>query len=238
MDLLHWWNLIFLLPAAAALILLLLLTLGAVPSEGFPGDVDVHVDTGLDAPDAGHIASHPEAAHAAGDPFLGALSLIGVGRAPLSLVLLSFGLLWGFVGVLANRVFASFIASPAVYVWPSMAVALVGAGAVTRVLAMSLGRLMPATESYGAATRELVGRIADVRYPLTETGGAVQLHDAFGALHEVPARVMPGEPVIPAGTRVILWRYDDNLGAYFAVHDETINGIEAVDPHRNRFSIR
>lgn len=234
MELLEWLNLVFLLPAVAALLYLLLLALGALPAEG--GHGDLHVEPGLHVEIHGaHIELHPHDipddfghdAHHDTEPFRGALSLFGVGRIPLSLVVMSFCFLWGFFGWVANQVFSSVIPAPALFIWPSMAVALVGAGAFTRLLAVRLGRLMPSTESYGASTRELVGRIADVRYAITETSGAVQLHDQHGSLYEVPARVRPGEPPIPAGERVILWRYDKTEGAYLAAQDEAFDSVLA-----------
>jgi len=50
----------------------------------------------------------------------------------------------------------------------------------------------------------------------------VQLYDGFGSLYELSARVMPGEPAIAAGERVVLCRYDEGGGAYFAVQDDVI----------------
>jgi Protein of unknown function (DUF1449) len=122
MELLQWWNLIFLLPAMAALLYLLLLSLGALPAEGHDADVDLDVDPDL------HIEVHsphtdihpgnlPNHTPSVSDPFRGALSLIGVGRVPLSLVLMSFLFLWGFFGWLANQVFGSVIAAPALFIW-------------------------------------------------------------------------------------------------------------------------
>jgi hypothetical protein len=243
MELLQWWNLIFLLPAFAALLYLLLLALGALPAEGDHGDI--HVEPGLHVEVHGaHIEIHPhdlpdDFGHDSDtDPFRGALSLIGVGRIPLSLVLMSFFFLWGFFGWAANQIFSSVLPSPALFIWPSLAVALVGAGAFTRLLAVRLGRLMPSTESYGASTRELVGRIADVRYALTETSGTVQLYDQYGTMYEVSARVMPGEAPIPSGKRVVLWRYDGSEGAYFAVQDDAIAGIEAFGPQPVKLPVR
>jgi membrane protein implicated in regulation of membrane protease activity len=215
MDLLQWWNLIFLLPAVAALLYLLLLSLGAIPAEGHD----------FDAGDAGHLELHGHLDHPDGDPFHGALSLIGVGRIPLSLILMSFAFLWGFFGWLGTQIFATFLTTPELFVWPSLVVALVGASVFTRVLAFGLGRLMPGTESYGAEARELIGRMADVRYPLTEKTGTVQLHDQHGSIHEVPARVLPGEAAIPAGTRVVLWRFNEQEGSYFAVQDDALSEI-------------
>lgn len=224
MNLLQWWNLIFLLPALAALLYLLLLAFGALPAEGHDADIDVDVDTDLD--------------HSAGDPFHGALNLIGVGRVPFSLVLMSLLLLWGFFGWVGNQIFSMVIPSPAGYIWPSLVLALLGSIVFTRFLARGLGRFMPSTESYGADARELVGRMADVRYPLTESAGSVQIYDQHGSLHEVPARVLPGESVIPAGARVVLWRFDAGAGSYLAVRDEAITEGEFVDPPGGTLSVR
>lgn len=206
MDLLNWWNLVFLLPALAALLYLLLTTVGLAPAEGHDGGLDTDGDV-----DGDHGPVHD------------ALGAIGVGRVPLSLVLMSFAFLWGFFGWAGNRIFGAMLGPPALFIWPSLLLALVAATVLTRFLAMRLGRLMPATESYGAASRELVGRVAAVRYPLTETSGSVQLHDSFGTLHEVPARVMPGEEVIPAGAKVVLWRFSQEASAYFAIQDEALS---------------
>ena len=219
MDLLNWWNLVFVLPALGALLYLPMTTVGLAPVEGHDVDVDVDVDVDGDL-------------HADGDHGIlhDALGAIGVGRVPLSLVLMSFAFLWGFFGWVGNRIFGTLLATPVLFIWPSLLLALVAASVLTRFLAVRLGRLMPATESYGAGNRELVGRIGDVRYPLTETSGSVQLYDTFGTLHEVPARVMPGEAAIPAGAKVVLWRFSDAAGAYFATQDEAISdrGTERV----------
>lgn len=215
MEILQWWNLIFLLPGVAALLYLLLISLGAIPAEGHD----------LDAGDAGHVELHGHVDQPDGDPFHGVLSLIGVGRTPLSLILMSFAFLWGFFGWLGTRIFGNVLTAPELFVWPSLALALVGAGVFTRFVASGLGRVMPGTESYGAEARELIGRMADVRYPLTETTGTVQIYDQHGSMHEVPARVLPGESAIPAGTRVVLWRYDEQAGSYFAVQDDALTGV-------------
>jgi membrane protein implicated in regulation of membrane protease activity len=218
-ELLNWWNLVFLLPALAALLYLLLTTVGLAPIEGHDADLDAHADIDADA-DGDHGLLHD------------AFGAIGVGRIPLSLVLMSFAFLWGFFGWVGNRLFGALLGEPALFIWPSLLLALVAAAVLTRFLATRLGRLMPATESYGAASRELVGRVADVRYALTETSGSVQLHDNFGTLHEVPARVMPGEDAIPAGAKVVLWRFNEAAGAYFAIQDEAIS-----DPGTERLGL-
>ncbi|MFT4039334.1 MAG: DUF1449 family protein [Thermomicrobiales bacterium] len=210
MELLEWWNLIFLLPALAAVLFVLLMAVGAMPMHDL--GVDFHIDTD----------------HDGGSNDL--LSLFGLGRVPLSVILICFCLFWGAIGWYAVHRFSEIWPEPGVFIWPSLAVALLGAGVVTRLMAGVLGRIMPRSESYGAGARELVGRLAEARYPITAAAGTVQVYDQHGSLHEVPARVLPGEEPIPAGARVVLWRYDDVAGSYFVTHDDAFASLEGTAP--------
>ena len=114
--LLHWWNLIFLLPFGLALLYLGLYTLSGITfgdadiDHGFDADHDLSADhdMGADAGhdldadqdmDAGHDAA-PAAGHASGP--LAPLSWLGVGRVPLSILLMVLLLTWGVVGFVAN----------------------------------------------------------------------------------------------------------------------------------------
>ncbi len=210
MEILEWWNLIFLLPAVAAVFFVLLLAVGVMPVDdiGFAADVDLDADSG----GSGHDL----------------LSILGLGRVPLSIVLTTFGLLWGVIGWFAVRTFKAMWPEPGTFIWPSLAVTLVGAGLITRLAVSLLARILPRTESYGAGTRELVGRLADTRYAVSATAGSVQVYDQYGTLHEVPARVLPGESAIPAGTRVVLWRYDEKASAYLVTQDDAFNSLPAA----------
>jgi hypothetical protein len=244
MELLRWWNLIFLLPGVAALLYLVLLATGGVGDGDADGDLDAHADLDLHAgigADLDHDLAHGiehvvgEGGHAAGgEPhqpggMLQLLSLVGVGRIPLSLLLMSFCFLWALLGWLANQVFGAILRVPALFIWPSLAVTLLGSILLTRYLAIGLARVMPATESYGVGRRQLVGRLADARYPISETAGTAQLHDQYGTLQEVPVRVRPGEPPIAAGSRVILWRYDEANETFLVLPGDEIEAAAAAD---------
>ncbi|MCA9877600.1 MAG: DUF1449 family protein [Thermomicrobiales bacterium] len=206
MEILEWWNLIFLLPALAAVLFVLLLAVGAMPVD------DIGIDVDVDADDGGHDL----------------LSVLGLGRVPLSIVLITFCLLWGSIGWFAVHAFSARWPEPGVFIWPSLAAALLGAGGLTRLTTGLLARVMPRTESYGAGARELVGRLAETRYAVSTTAGSVQVHDQYGTLHEVPARILPGETPIPAGARVVLWRYDEAAGAYLVTQDDAFNSLPAA----------
>ena len=223
MDLLSPWNLIFLLPAFGALLYLLLLATGTVSAE--LGDVDAGVDLAVDA-EAG-VGSGIE--HAVGDGggsqggAASVLSLLGIGRVPLSLILMTFCFLWGFLGWAGNLVFGGLFESEAVAFLPTLALALVGATFLTRTLAVTLGRLIPSTETYATSYRELVGSLATVRLAVTDRTGTAQLYDGRGVLHEVPVRVRPGEAPIPSGREVVLWNYDPDDNIFLVTHDPELD---------------
>lgn len=232
MSVLSWWNLIFVLPAVGALLYLLLLASGAV--AGDTGDVDADLDADLDVDfDAGdfHGIEHvlgggaPESESSGGLPHV--LSLVGIGRAPLSLLLISFCLLWGLLGWVGNSVFTAVAVSPAVFIWPSLALALVGSLVLTRLLAGGLHRLLPATETYAVSNRQLVGRLASVRFGVSASAGSAQLYDDRGRLHEVPVRVLPGEAPIPAQSNVVLWRYDPVSNTFLVTPEDDFGAASA-----------
>ena len=239
MELLRWWNLIFLLPGVAALLYLVLLATGSVGDGDAGGDLDHDLDAAVDA-DLDHDLAHGiehvvgEGGHAAGEHqqpggMLQVMSLFGVGRIPLSLLVMSFCFLWALLGWLANQIFGGVLRTPALFIWPSLVVALLGSLFLTRYLAIGLARVMPATESYGVGRRELVGRLADARYAISETAGTAQLHDQYGTLQEVPVRVRPGEASIPAGSRIILWRYDEASETFLVLPGDEIEAAAAAD---------
>jgi hypothetical protein len=222
MDLLAWWNLIFLLPALAALLYLLLLASGAVPDDDVEADADVDadLDTEVDT-DVEHGIEHSlggqQDHQAPGVADL--LGFIGFGRVPLSILVMSLCFLWGFAGWAANRVIDDLLGSPARFFWLAIPVAAVTAIGGTRYLARGLARIMPATESYGVSQRDLVGRLARVRDTVTEHHGRAQLFDDRGTLHEVPCRIRAGEAAVPQRTEVLLLSFDRDKGVYYVLAD-------------------
>jgi membrane protein implicated in regulation of membrane protease activity len=225
MDLLEWWNLIFLLPALAALLYLALLATGSVSTDGdveaeFDADVDADLDTDAEVAPT-HGIEHTLGAEQdhADSRFGEALSFLGFGRVPLSIILITFCFLWGFAGWATNTILSDALDRPAVFVIVSLAVATIVAVLGTRSLARGLARILPSTESYGSSERDLVGRLATVRDQITEHQGRAQLYDAHGTLQEVPARIKPGETEIPSRTEVLLLSYDRQHGVYYVLAD-------------------
>jgi hypothetical protein len=219
-SLVEWWNLVFVLPFLLGLLYYLIVAV-------LPLALD------HDAPDA-HEPDHGlEHAVAPDQPPLGlaasllhALSFLGIGRAPLSIVLTTFCLVWGFVGYLSNQLLDDLL-PPATFVWISLAAAGGLAVLLTRSFARLVARLVPRTQSYGVARHDLRGRSARVRFPISETFGSATVVDPHNFPYEVDCRVRPGEPPIPVGTSVFLMEYDAEQNVFYVMSQRELDEIVA-----------
>ncbi len=232
MAFLEWQNLIFLLPLGVAVIYVLLMSVGLSIGDqdlDVAHDVhldvahDVHFDAGHDVhADAGHDADHEAHAghdsHAHHPSFLGSvLGLLGIGKVPISVVLISFLSLWGGVGLALNGLFGT-----EAIVKTLAFTGLVAVGG-TRLLAEGIGRLMPREESYHTPKEDLVGQIGEVLYEVTPTSGTVRLCDPTGNLLDLDCRSWNDEP-IPSGTRVDLVEYDPATDVFLVRATTPISG--------------
>jgi len=204
MELLQWWNLIFVLPFVGALFYILMLSTGVVAADhDAEFNVDLDHDTGIEhihELDPGMLAR--------------ALSFLGIGRVPMSVILISICFLWGFTGFASNTLLEPLLPS-LLFVWVSIAIALVVSIASTRLLASLLARLMPATETYAVTLDQLVGKWAEAITTIDTTFGQAHVYDDAGVLHTIQCLVRNGESKIPRGTQVILLFFDKTSGAFF-----------------------
>jgi hypothetical protein len=226
MQILEWQNLIFLVPIAFGALYLLLMALGLSLGEhgadtdlshdadaSFDhGDVDLSHDVGVDHDlgadhDVG-VEHDADLGHAEGagelqvGVFESLIGFLGVGKVPLTILLMSYCFVWGGTGLIAINVLGQDAA------WPAIGIAAAAAVFGTRYLAAGLGRLIPSVETYHTPQRQLVGLRGEVLYEVTETSGVVRVCDDQENLRDVAARVGPGTPPVPAGTAVVLQRYN------------------------------
>ncbi len=219
MTLLEWQNLIFLLPLGLAVLYALLMSVGmSAGDHDFDAGHDVSVDADHDVNveaghDVGHDAEHDAHAghdgHAPHISLLGsAMSLLGIGKVPISVVLISFLSLWGGAGMALNLLFgADAIVKTLAFT------ALVAVGG-TRLIAEGLSRLMPREETYHTPKEDLVGEVGEVLYEVTRTSGTVRLRDPSGNLLDLDCRSCKDER-IKSGTRVALADYDPATDVFY-----------------------
>jgi hypothetical protein len=230
MGLLEWQNLIFILPMATAILYVVLMAAGI--SMGEHGDLDVDHDISFDQDlevdhdlgiehdvDGGHAlgdAHAPDAAgaaHAHHPHLLGkALSFLGVGRVPLSILMISICLIWGAVGLVLNVVLGTDT------MWRVVGFTALAAAVGTRLVAEGLAAVLPGEETYYTPKEQLVGEVGEVLYEVTPTSGTVRLCDSSGNLLDLDCRTW-GDERIPAGARVVLQEYNASAD-WFAVRSQ------------------
>jgi len=142
------------------------------------------------------------------NPIQGILSFLGIGRCPLSIVAMTFGITWGFYGLCLNGFFSSakFI-PPGLYFWFSFAGATVLGLMTTSFLANRVAEWMPRSCTYASKIEDLVGLTGEVTIGIDERGGRAKVKDKFGETLNAECKARPGEPEIPVGTEVLLLQY-------------------------------
>ena len=216
-----WWNLVFIVPFGLALLYLGLyvftgLTFGDADLDhdlSVDHDVSVEHDCGADHDvdgDHEHEASIDEGSFG----FMSLLALIGVGRVPLSLVLMILLILWGSVGFALNQLLVQFMGPSAMVGLVSVPVTMVVSLVLTGLIARVVAKLLPTNETYARKRSDLVGTVGEAVLPIDASFGLVSVRDSQGDLFQVPCRVADGETTIAKGTRVVLFEYDAEKGVF------------------------
>ena len=233
-----WWNLVFLAP-----FLLALIYLGVYAASGVTfGDVDADADFGADADvdhdmhvggDAGHDAhiggdahghdvghGHGHGGHHAPSGrggYLAALTWLGVGRVPLSIVMMVLLMTFGAIGFATNVLTKERFAEDWQPIVFSLPLAFVGSLVLTGGISTAIGKLVPLNETSARRRHELLGSIGDAMFSIDEVSGVVCVRDDHGDLFQVACRVESGVTPIAKGERVKLTAYDANKKLFYAV---------------------
>lgn len=215
-ELSQWYYLMYLLPGGAALLLMLMSVAGGGHHRIGGGH---HHGGGMGrsglrhaGPKHGGPKQSVRGQAAKPSPAYQALALLGIGRAPGLLVWGSLLLGWGLCGFWATRLLEPALRIPLIFCLPALAVALLGALGAARLTSLLWTRLLPAEETFVIGTVDLCGLTGKVVFPVDETRGRVHVYDAFGTLHDVSARVAPGQPSIPRGSSALVTDFDDARG--------------------------
>jgi len=233
--LLGWWNLVFIVPFVLGLMYLGLYTLTGLTFGDTDADVDVdhdidaHLEVGHDVDtdadvdaDADHDVDQ-DADHDADDggrgAVLTALSWIGIGQMPLSLVMMIHMLCWGaigFAGVQLTR------GRPI-----GMSVALggtagaFGASLITHLVARVLGPRVFRAPSTARRWHQLLGSRGVAMYSIDEQFGMVSGRDERGELFQAACRVSQGQSPIEKGEAVELIAYAAKERMFYVVRADS-----------------
>ncbi len=205
-------NLIFIIALFVGIVLVLGNAFGVMGHDA-EHDVDHDVDHDVEHEHAGGEHDHEGHHEHQERMFLRALSLLGIGKVPFSVVWMTAALVFGGAGIVLNTVLAPVLLAPWIYGWLSFAGAIVTMVAVTGNFARIVHRLMPTTETYIGKRSDLVGCTGTLVLTADDTRGLANVHDPRGNLLQVTCRAMNGS-TIPSGAKVTVVDYMQENNIY------------------------
>ncbi|MBX7514073.1 YqiJ family protein [Qipengyuania sp. GH38] len=184
------------MPFAAALVIMLILALVQLIGVADFGDADVDLD-GEGLPDASMLD--------------GLLTLLGIGRVPLTIWIMLFLGVFAIVG-LSIQAIAEDLTGSTLYSWLAALIAGVAALPVTGIFARPLGRIMPKDHTTAVSTGSLVGRRAKITDGVARQASPARarVKDVHGQSHYVMVEPHEASSELHAGDEVLLVRREGN----------------------------
>ncbi len=191
MTLLEPYNMPFAIALGLMLVLFVIQLLGFL-------DIDLDLDTDADA-------------EISAGPIEGLLTLLGLGRIPLTVWLVIFLLLFAGIGVGVQEFAANLTGGP-LDAWLAGLIAAGAAVPVTGVLARPVGRILPQDETTAVSTETLLGRRARITEGVARNGSPAraQVRDVHGQSHYVMVEPHEEASEFHAGDEIILVRRESN----------------------------
>ena len=191
MTLLEPYNMPFAVALGLMLVLFVIQLLGFL-------DIDFDLDTDADA-------------EISAGPVEGLLTLLGLGRIPLTVWLVIFLLFFAGIGVSLQEFAASLTGSP-LDVWLAGLIAGTAAVPVTGVLARPVGRILPKDETSAVSTDTLLGRRARITEGVARSGSPARarVQDVHGQSHFVMVEPHETASEFHAGDEIVLVRRENN----------------------------
>jgi membrane protein implicated in regulation of membrane protease activity len=172
-------------------------------------DADADGDAHLETPGGSAGGGHDLPLH------LSAMSWLGLGRVPLSILIMVLFITWGVIGFITNVILSPIMPWPWMSVLGSLPAAAIGSLFITRGVVRLVGRWMPTMETYARRTGELVGTAGEAMYDINQEFGMATVRDSRGDLFQVSCRVYPDGKLISKGTKVLLVDYDEEQKCFF-----------------------
>lgn len=186
-DPLAWQNLIFYIPLAAGLLLIL--------GSAFTGH-------------GGHDGDHEHDGDHDHHGFGRILSVLGVGKVPLTVALMTALVLFGGLGIIMNVLLGALGLAPGLIGPISLVAASIYAVILSGQTAKLVARFMPTVETYQITKQDFAGCTGTLLLPADESSGYAQVKDREGNVHNVKCRTVRGAS-LAKGASVLIIEYDE-----------------------------
>lgn len=201
-EIFAWYNVIF----GLSILIGAVFILASIWGMDIGGEMDVDVEARYIYTSAyadAKVISGPD------DGIVGkALTLLGLGKCPLSIMMFTASLIFGGTGLLLNVFFAPGAA------WISVLGAFGAMVVFTRFVANTVASIIPRTESYGVVPEHFIGMTGKVYLTVSEKFGQIHIHDHHGSLHTLDARAY-SDTIYPAGTQIFVIEHNPTTNTFF-----------------------
>lgn len=205
----EWQNAVFVAPIVFWLIYLFcsLDSLGHETDADLTHEHDFEHDHDVDQGDGGHEVQDHSSDVSSG-MFKSALSFLGIGRCPMSIVLMTFGISWGFIGLVSNQIFTKLYLPSPIYFWFSVVAATILGSLFTRTISFRVAKWLPKNETTAVGLDSLVGNRGFASVPIDTSYGRARVQDKYGDYHNIDCRISREfSEEIQAGEEIIVLQY-------------------------------
>ena len=198
-----WQNLIFNIPLMICILLALGLALGFGHETEHDLNHDVDHDVHHDA-DGNH--DHEQGA------LNRAFILFGVGKIPITVLLMIAALIFGVTGTIANRLLAPILRFPAAYGWISLIASFAVMTFLTGKIAKLFHRIVPTLETSALSKRAIIGCTGTLVVAADTSSGVIQVYDKQRDLKQVDCRTDGAG--LPRGSEALIIDYKEGDDTY------------------------
>lgn len=190
-------------------------------------DAEVDADADLNADADTHADVDADTSHDSAPFHVAAMSFLGVGRVPVSLLLMVLLMTWGATGFIVNQVLAGRAGFGPRVALASIPAAALASVLCTGMLARAIDRWLPLNETSARRRHELLGSVGEALFPIGRQFGLAAVRDDRGELFQVPCRVHEDAEPLGKGRRVRLVAYNSKSRSFFvsAVREARDDGL-------------
>ncbi|MFK7986370.1 MAG: hypothetical protein AB8I08_10090 [Sandaracinaceae bacterium] len=207
-------QLVFYLPIVFGAILAFGAALGLL--EAMPDldiDLDMDADMDIDAEVSAELEGEADAEGESSAVGASILTMLGVGKAPLGVLVMCACFLFGTFGLAVDGVLEHVFGSGAGWVVLSASIALVLSGLGTGKMAGFAAKLVPTKETYASSHEQLLGQTGTALHATDGQYGLAAVQDPGGARLEVRVCTYDGE-TIARGEPLLVADYDEDTRVF------------------------